>query len=295
MFNEQSAYCNGENYLFLSGGDYNNNVIIGDFWILNLETLEITKLYFLANGLSHPRKLHSMIYIPNRYVFVVGGIGTKNVEYFDTQTKQIHTHSFLNENRVEPALAYINNSYIYAFGGYNLREKKQLNFFERINLRSDEKGWEKIVPNLDKNVANFNHKFYAVSFHNTNPNDFEVIFLGGNSANPHERDSKTNKNCHIYNCTNNLLKHSNFHHKDIEFSSEKFFYPFSKDNSLLFPHIERDDIKVLIYSENNLKDIKYESYDISRDEEKLSHAKENHHIKNDQREKKVDPANNVHL
>ena len=42
-----------------------------------------------------------MIYIPNKYIFIVGGSNTKSVELYNIETNQLVKDSELNENRSE--------------------------------------------------------------------------------------------------------------------------------------------------------------------------------------------------
>ena len=42
-----------------------------------------------------------MIYIPNKYIFIVGGLNTKSVELYNIETNQLVKDSELNENRSE--------------------------------------------------------------------------------------------------------------------------------------------------------------------------------------------------
>ena len=62
-----SSYCNGNNFLFISGGENKNLEISENFWKINLETQEIDSINM------NPKKDHSMLFIPGNYVFIVGG------------------------------------------------------------------------------------------------------------------------------------------------------------------------------------------------------------------------------
>ena len=56
-----------------------------------------------------------MIYVPNKYIFIVGGSNTKSVELYDMEEKKITKDSELNELRCECTLFLVNNMYLYAF------------------------------------------------------------------------------------------------------------------------------------------------------------------------------------
>ena len=49
--NTKTSFCNSHNYLFLSGGEYNNE-IISDFWIINHINYSINNLKFLLQNLD---------------------------------------------------------------------------------------------------------------------------------------------------------------------------------------------------------------------------------------------------
>lgn len=258
LYSELSAYCNGHNMLYISGGEQKNNAL-NNFWSVDLVHKTISKH---KKGLNHPRKFHSMIYVPNSYVFIVGGLGNKNVEYYNTVTKEIINHSVLNEERTEPALALINGSYLYAFTGFLNQGGKIKDTFERFNLRENGR-WELLKPKLDKSVNLFTQRFFAVSHHKPG----EVIFLGGSVTN--DGKNNTSRNCHVYDYVNGEIKSSNVPFESMEFS-EKFFYPFKETNGFLFPHFnDRDSLKILGYSTDKVNKIQFEpDSEVSRTEDR---------------------------
>lgn len=242
VYSELSAYCNGNNHLYISGGEYNNSVILGHFW-----DIDISKKTILKNkpGLSTPRKLHSMVYVPNKYVFIVGGIGVKSVEFYDTEKKEISLHSELVEERSEPALCLVNNTYLYAFTGFTHQKSN----FERINLRSGKKTWELVIPKVDPLAGRFNQNFFAACHHV----DGEIIFIGGvmigkNDSNGNS-DSTSKDYSFIYDWKENLIKKSLLPHRDHDYS-EKFFLPLETNNNYLIPNFERENINLLKYTVN---------------------------------------------
>ena len=72
-FNKTSAYCNGYNHLYISGGDNSLN----NFWDINLRKNKIKSPVNMP-----PKKNHSMIFIPKKKVFIVGG-NSLNTFYYD--------------------------------------------------------------------------------------------------------------------------------------------------------------------------------------------------------------------
>ena len=150
-FNSFTAYCNAKNCLYFSGGEkeqsyeveeksaqYNEFISI-DLTKLssNNDKLEINQL----PNLNVPRTWHSMIFVPNKYIFIVGGSNTKTVELYDMEEKKLTKDSELNEERCEATLCLVNNIYLYAFYGFFLH-KDYNNSIERCNLLKEERKWE---------------------------------------------------------------------------------------------------------------------------------------------------------
>ena len=104
-FNQLSSVCNMKNTLYISGGDESKNNSgktkpINLFYSIDL--LSVNKIEELPS-LNTPRCFHSMIYIPKKYIFIVGG-GTLDVELFDVKKKEICIDSKINEIRNECTL-----------------------------------------------------------------------------------------------------------------------------------------------------------------------------------------------
>jgi hypothetical protein len=253
-FNILSTFCNGQNKLFISGGDFeaSNNFCMIDLINKNID----------FQVMKNPRRGHSMIYIPNEFIFIVGGISTKSVEIFNINKKEFNSsdHSTLNEIRLEPALCLIDSTFLYAFTGFNKDTKKT---FERVNLRTNSSNWELINVNLEKNVT-FNKNFFAVSYYKHN----DVIFLGGIDT---ESNSSINKKSYVFNFKTNFLSYESERHMSEEYT-EKFFFPvyevnnltenssqnFQNITSLLFPNFNKNDYKVSIFNNLNLTEVKFE-------------------------------------
>ena len=231
-YTDSSAYCNGNDRLYISGGQVNRTVV-DTIYEFDLNTKQI----LVPNTrLSQPRNLHSMIYVPNNYVFIVGGQNTKKVEYYNTVRKEVFPHSELQEERIEPTLVVVNNSFLYAFTRFFYRDGVE-DTFERINLRSNQKEWEKFRPKFDLEVNDqiFTHNYFGVSYHAPG----QVIFLGGDGVNEGDK-------CYVYSHENNILIKSNVPNKAAEFG-EKFFYPIKQGNNFLIPNFEVNNVNILRY------------------------------------------------
>ena len=174
-FNSFTAYCNAKGYLYISGGESehsedldnendnneNNNSELKDFFCIELNSLDcdnnnpekdtnnqnrngLNDLNTLnikqLPNLLEPRTWHSMIYVPDKYIFIVGG-STKSVEIYDIEKNIIYKDSTLNELRNECTLCMVNNIYLYAFCGFYIHQTFNCTV-ERCNLRKKERKWE---------------------------------------------------------------------------------------------------------------------------------------------------------
>jgi hypothetical protein len=220
---EGSASCNGQDNLYISGENSRN------MWVISLSDCEVS----MHPTLLSDRTFHSMIYIPDKYVFIVGGEGNKQVDYFNTQTGVVTHHSTMNEQKIEPALAFVDEGVLWAFSN-------DINQFERNRIYTSSQ-WEKINIRTD---ITFDKKFYAVSHHAAN----ELILLGGYS------DSEDS---YIFNYSDNTLTKTTINNKNIYFGSEKYFLPIG-DINVLFGQITSEELKILIYSGLQLKEYHYE-------------------------------------
>jgi len=244
-YSDSSAYCNGYDILYISGGHFNRTVV-DTIYEFDLKTKQI---FIPKTRLSQPRNLHSMIYVPNNYVFIVGGQNTKKVEFYNTVRKEVFSHSELQEERIEPTLVVVNNSFLYAFTRFFYRDGIE-DTFERINLRSSQKEWEKFRPkfNFELNDQIFTHNYFGVSYHIPG----HVIFLGGDSVNQDD-------NCYIFDHENNTLKKSDVQNRALEFG-EKFFYPLKQGNNFMIPNFEVNNVNILRYvSGQGITSIEYKN------------------------------------
>ena len=194
--NSSSSCCNGDNKLFISGGIDNFENIIEKLWIFDLINYRVECLDNFA-----PKNNHSMIYIPSKYIFLVGG-NDKKVFYFDINEKKRESWGELNKNRIEPALIQMNN-YLYVFDNVNKNEDNfELNF-ERTDLLSDKPNFELIEPKLSSNIGgNIIPKFFGVA----KESEDSIIFLGGNILDE-QNDYNDIKN-YRYNINDNLIEFS---------------------------------------------------------------------------------------
>ena len=234
-FSSSSAYCNGNNKLFISGGENSQGEYVKKFWIIDLKTSEIESNYMI------PKKNHSMISIPRKFVFIVGG-QTKQTFYFDTENSKFHGWKALNKKRIEPALILVDN-YLYCFDNMNSSNLNEKLTFEKTNLNSIEHNWELFEPIMPS--IKMNQKYFGVVKNNN-----DIIFIGGNLDTKDEMERKSFK----YNLNNNKIEESEINYINYNFK-EKSFLKYNEKINYILPDFNRYHPEVMFYQKEK-KDIK---------------------------------------
>ena len=203
-FSRNSAYCNAINNLYLYEGldkYIDNNYTFSKFICINLKNRNIN----LISSKFPPRLLHSMIFIPENYIFIVGGKDSKEVIIYIIKDKNkkydIYPH-LLPYELYEPSLIIIDNRCLYAFeNSTNFLHITRTDFiskteFEDIQLKND-------------NFITINQKFFGVVKHKNS-----ILFLGGQMLYPNHYLSK---NTFEFNYITNKLKPSQRKYKNYDF------------------------------------------------------------------------------
>jgi len=163
--NEHTTICNGLNYFYISGSGIKK--FSKSFMRIKLDynlqgsSINLHASQLIQNLAEMPEELqyHVMVFVPERYIFVVGGqsktaLASQNVYYYDIENNCWDFHSKLRNGRVEHSLCLVNDSYLYAFFGNKNNKVNDEKTIERINLRNPidlpsdkEEGifWESIV------------------------------------------------------------------------------------------------------------------------------------------------------
>ena len=237
-YSRLSAYCNGDNRLYISGGEHSDTTkeLIDDLWIVNLMTGSIERI---PHAIA-PKKMHSMICLEESYIFIVGGNDCVTLLY-DLNTKACTEWKALNVLRKEPTLALI-NSYVYAFSMSNGNEVS----FERTNIHMESVcAWELIVPVITREALCYKQKLFGVAAYSGD----EFMFLGGTIDSDTESKESADK-CLCYNVKDNTVNVS-----DVKFDmldlGEKRFYPYEEDIDFAIPTFNRSCPVVVLY--NKLK------------------------------------------
>ena len=176
-FNLFTAFCNAKGFLYFSGGEneqtYDPDKTVAkynDFFCVDLTKLNENNNKILIKELPNliePRTWHSMIYIPNKYIFIVGGSNTKSVEIYNIETNELIKDSELNETRSECTLCLVNNMYLYAFYGFLIHQEYNKTI-ERCNLLKEERKWEYFGYKSSIDELNFKISFFEISYYKNN-------------------------------------------------------------------------------------------------------------------------------
>ena len=222
--NQFSAYCNALNKLYISGGEPANNQITDTFMSIDLN--EVQQNIFVPTQLCNLRKKrywHSMIFIPEKYIFIIGGPNELDVELYDIDKNVCVIDSRLNTDRCEPSLILVNEKYLYTFFGFHLYESF-INSIERCNINRKHRQWEMVNYKLS-NTPNLAKAFFGVSYVGNN-----ILLL---SDKENQNDLKPNyllvpgqTNC------DTISDEGILNSKSTRLFGEKFFIPFTEEESI---------------------------------------------------------------
>ena len=241
-----SAYCNANNHLYISGGvDLSTKESIDLFW-----DIDLMNNIFNDPIKMFPKKNHSMIYIDKK-VYIIGGDDV-NTSFYDEEDKDIKQWSNLNYRRFEPSLIK-HGDYLFCF---DTSKKYVNNFsnefnFEKINLKSKSAEWELVNPQISPDVYSsvFSQKFFGV----VEDLSENIIFIGGMMDN---NDINKNECMNIqYNINNNIIEKSIIEFKEISFN-EKTFLPLNNKTYFVLPNFNKRSPKVIyFYRDKNFVEI----------------------------------------
>ena len=198
-----SAFCNGNNHLYISGGcNKKGGKATNYFWDIDLTQCIINRknldAYCTEYEMPFEFKNHSMIYVPNQYVFILGG-NDKRVIIFDTKSKQFINWHKINTNEIlaNPTLAILKERYLLCFPFRPNKNNEMESSFYYVDLRTNGQ-WQKskifsnsstpplgkfsfcildegIIFVKNKNISQINEAFYCdtTSF----PNSDETLTM----------------------------------------------------------------------------------------------------------------------
>ena len=239
-----SAYCNGTNHLFISGGiDPSSGEILNLFLDFDLINKKFNENII---NMPIPKKNHRMIYINNK-VYIIGG-NDETTMIYDINDNNIREWVKLNKKKFEPSLIKYNN-YLFCIDS----SQKYLNNynFEKIDIYEENPEWEEVKPKISPDILNlnFSQKFFGIV-----EDKYEnLIFIGGIYDNNMENNYNNNKEYFNlqYNVEENLIEKSNIYLKNNNLKeinlNEKSFSPIDNNKYIIFPDFIRRSPKILYY------------------------------------------------
>ena len=187
-----------------------------------------------------------MIFIPDKYVFIVGG-NNKKTFYYDIEKKEIVNWANLNQERIEPALVIARDD-LYCFDNLNINSNKKLTFEKSYLINSPK--WDLITPKIDpSNLYNsFNQKFFD-KVDNDN-----IIFLGGDMS-----ESQYSNTNYVHKIPDETIYKSEvpFIQKNL---SEKNFVDIDNKNKLVLPNYNKNSPEIFLFNKEkyNLHSINFQ-------------------------------------
>ena len=254
FINKLSSFCNSNNSIYISGGE-NLNEGNYNFVKINLKDISPNELvYNNLTSLNYKRYWHSMIFIPEKYIFIIGGPGMKETEIYDIDLNEIKVNGKLNYERCEPSLILVNQKYLYCICGFELNNNF-VDTIEKCNLIKKEINWEIVnyqIKNEEDKKIERNHllvSFFGVSYVND-----DILLIGDKDnnkiINPNYLLKPSEKDIDI------IVEYGFIESNNTRLFSEKFFIPFNNNESIALP-FKFGDPKILILnnSNGNIKEI----------------------------------------
>ena len=229
-FSFYDNYCNAKNYLYIYEGVSDVEIQFSKFFNINLIKNKIT----LISAEFPKRYLHSMIFIPSCYIFIIGGNKAKEVLTYeiDDQNTSYDIYPYqLPKCLLEPSLISINNKYIYILENSTI----SLNIYKMDLIKISP--FEQIEI---KNKNSMDQKFFGVV-----RNKNSILFLGGQKLNMNMKNNNLGKKyCYEYHYDTDKIVLSKREFSPIDFI-EKTFIPIGDDLFLQFAEYKKDNKKGL--------------------------------------------------
>ena len=244
-YNHLSSYCNCKNVLYICGGESKENIgtnnrnYISDFTKIDLFS---TDLIDDLPSMEHPRAWHSMIYIPPKYLFIVGG-DTKVVELFNIEKQKLTPDSEMNEIRNECTLFCLDDSILFALSGISMNGT-YIKSIEKCNLRAAEREWK--IIKLKESDVEIQNCFYISCFATSSTN---IILFASNENENHDHNSLEYEDGE----EEGNLKIFNSNIKITDVCPDKMFHPINNDISILIPLIGNNVSVYLLHNDFKLE------------------------------------------
>ena len=250
--NNLTSFCNAKNTLFISGGEDESNNHQGQnlFIKINLEEVKSNELiYSNLTPLKYKRYWHSMIFIPEKYIYIVGGPGIKETELYDIKNNILISSDPLNYERCEPSLILVDNKYLYCICGFQL-ENNFIDTIEKCDLNKRDRKWEIVNYQIKSGEEIILDRSLIVSFFGVSYINDDILLIGDKEnpkvINPNYLLKSNDKDIDI------IEEYGYIEGDNTRLFSEKFFIPINENESIALP-FKKGDAKILILNNNDGK------------------------------------------
>jgi hypothetical protein len=258
-FNSFTSFCSAKGKLYISGGQDEDQSKIenieeeyNDFISIDMNNLGknyLNKLNIdLLSNLVIKRSWHTMIFVPNQYIFIVGGLNTQTVEIYDIDKNEIYVDSELKEKRLEPTMCVVNNLYLYAFCGFTPYKNFNITI-ERCNLLKKKREWEYVIYSNQ-----ISGSFFGVSYFK----DDEILLISSKDNLEDENKSYTFK-IGMEEDVPDEINEIVLQFSDVRTFKDKLFYPIYENFSVNSPLISGANKNILVLNINT-GDIESKNY-----------------------------------
>ena len=243
-FSRKSSYCNAKNNLFIYEGLDESNIIDKSCKFISIN-LKNNNINYIASDFPS-RILHSMIFIPEKYIFIIGGKNSKDILFYTIKDGNKKCDTYLYQlpcELLEPSLITVDNRYLYAFENSTFclhiirTDFISILPFEEIQLKND-------------NFITMNQKFFGVVKQRNS-----ILFLGGQMLYPEQYLSK---NSFEFNYSSNKLNQSQRKFQFFDFF-EKTFIPLGDETYIQLVEYTNENNyfpKIIIFEGGKLKEKK---------------------------------------
>ena len=181
-----SATVHQNDLYLITGGEYKDSST-SIFLVLNIDTKKLKECV----EMNFTRRFHSMLsmkYNEKSFICVLGGWDSKEVELLETTNNNYKNWLILpsmNYQRSDATTFFMNEKYIYVFGGWNYETKHNIDKIERYEVFSDgviklSKTWEIIDIKGDINlIKKYNMGLIDLEPKKNDNNNHSILLVGG--------------------------------------------------------------------------------------------------------------------
>jgi len=157
----QFVVVNSSEFILYTGGTINKQMtdICYQIFVYKDSNNEFIQNISYYGSMNEKREKHNIIYLNDKNrVIVCGGVNNSTAEILDINERKWRMLKNLNVTRTNATMSYMNNRFVYVFGGFqNVRNKGVYNNdIEYLDMNATHNGWKYInFKNLFKDKINY--------------------------------------------------------------------------------------------------------------------------------------------